>query len=101
MGTCFEAPGMSARSLSFIKRAVNNWNKLGAAIKYHLSLVLQKWVHHPMPNTEKWLSLFLIIFWGKNVQKWDFSIIWKKNQNKIAALDFLEQIFKRPFDFNF
>ena len=25
----------------------------------------------------------------------------KKNQNKIAALDFLEQIFKRPFDFNF
>ena len=100
MGTCFEAPGMSARSLSFIKRAVNNWNKLGAAIKYHLSLVLQKWVHHPMPNTEKWLSLFLIFF-GEKFRKMRFFFPLKKNQNKIAALDFLEQIFKRPFDFNF
>ena len=56
------------------------------------------------PSNAKYRKMTVIIsniFWGKNLQKWDFFFIWKKNQNKIAALDFLEQIFKRPFDFNF
>ena len=56
------------------------------------------------PSNAKYRKMTVIIsniFWGKIQKNEIFLSFEKKNQNKIAALDFLEQIFKRPFDFNF